>query len=105
MPDIDPEIVAALEGELVNDVAELEDDFMKHANPDLKMETTHQKERITDPNENEIMQRFGLIRNQTYSDDEYLSEPAGCDSLEGDNESSSEQSEGKILMLIRLESK
>jgi hypothetical protein len=83
-------VAAALEGDLsdLEDVEELEEDFMLLANGNQSDTVFDQKKRMTDkPSENEALRRFGLVRepHSNFSsddedeDDEDASDEDVCD--------------------------
>uniref|UniRef100_A0A915DB29 Protein LTV1 homolog n=1 Tax=Ditylenchus dipsaci TaxID=166011 RepID=A0A915DB29_9BILA len=78
-PDIDPDIAAALDGEFEGDDF-LEDDFMEKANGVADDGSEMDTVRITDEvsGKNEMMKRFGLARNEKFSD-ESSSDGEDCD--------------------------
>lgn len=75
-PDVDPEIAAALEGEFETNEDDFDDDFILKANAhgsDDEGSSMMKGIRITDTEEkgkDALMKRFGLSRNERFSDED-----------------------------------
>lgn len=72
LPDIDPDIAAALEGDFNEDDEDnlLEDDFVLKANAAGDDGSVMPLERVSQTvNRSEMLERFGLVREERFSDE------------------------------------